>query len=215
MIKRTGRFGPFIASPNYPDVQFVMNLDKKGGLKLPCSPTATSHRARPVPSARRRPMYLREGKRVDPGLVAAGSPSAAGAMGLDQARRTTSAKKLELDAEEPPQGPPHAGDHPHGRTRRSRPGPRSRICVVPGLLQDLPIHPDAVADTCIRKGRLTRRSELHRNADRPRLNAAGGRSFARSDRIPERSASGDRLGVSWIGHQHDHEATDCHPHRER
>ncbi|MDP6987675.1 MAG: DNA topoisomerase, partial [Phycisphaerales bacterium] len=35
MILRQGRFGPFLASVNYPDVKMVLNVDKKGGLKVP------------------------------------------------------------------------------------------------------------------------------------------------------------------------------------
>ncbi|MDP7070164.1 MAG: DNA topoisomerase [Phycisphaerales bacterium] len=38
MILRQGRFGPFLASVNYPDVKMVLNLDKKGGLKIPAVP---------------------------------------------------------------------------------------------------------------------------------------------------------------------------------
>ncbi len=38
MILRQGRFGPFLASVNYPDVKMVLNIDKKGGLKIPAVP---------------------------------------------------------------------------------------------------------------------------------------------------------------------------------
>ena len=38
MELRSGRFGKFIASVNYPDVKFVLNLDRKGGIKLPAPP---------------------------------------------------------------------------------------------------------------------------------------------------------------------------------
>ncbi len=38
MILRQGRFGPFLASVNYPEVKAVLNVDKKGGLKIPAIP---------------------------------------------------------------------------------------------------------------------------------------------------------------------------------
>ncbi|MCP4758356.1 MAG: type I DNA topoisomerase [Planctomycetes bacterium] len=38
MILRQGRFGPFMASVNYPDIKMVLNLDKNGGLKIPAVP---------------------------------------------------------------------------------------------------------------------------------------------------------------------------------
>jgi DNA topoisomerase-1 len=39
MIRRTGRFGPFLASSNYPEVQYIIKLDpKKGHVVLPKVP---------------------------------------------------------------------------------------------------------------------------------------------------------------------------------
>jgi Fe-S-cluster-containing dehydrogenase component len=35
---RTGRFGKFLASVNYPDIDFVVNLDKKAAIKYPAPP---------------------------------------------------------------------------------------------------------------------------------------------------------------------------------
>ena len=42
MILRQGRFGPFMASVNYPDIKTVLNVDKKGGLKIPSVPPLTT-----------------------------------------------------------------------------------------------------------------------------------------------------------------------------
>jgi DNA topoisomerase-1 len=38
MILRQGRFGPFMASVNYPDVKMVLNVDRNGGIKIPSVP---------------------------------------------------------------------------------------------------------------------------------------------------------------------------------
>jgi DNA topoisomerase-1 len=62
MQLRTGRFGPFLSSPNYPDVKFVLNLDpKKGFVKLPKTPPITLEDEE-CPKCKA-PLYLREGKR--------------------------------------------------------------------------------------------------------------------------------------------------------
>ncbi|MEM9915114.1 MAG: DNA topoisomerase, partial [Planctomycetota bacterium] len=43
MIRRTGRFGPFLASSNYPEVQYIIKLDpKKGHVVLPKAPPMTT-----------------------------------------------------------------------------------------------------------------------------------------------------------------------------
>ena len=39
MIKRTGRFGPFLAAASYPDVQYIVKLNAKtGAVELPKPP---------------------------------------------------------------------------------------------------------------------------------------------------------------------------------
>ncbi|MCG8619124.1 MAG: topoisomerase DNA-binding C4 zinc finger domain-containing protein, partial [Desulfobacterales bacterium] len=38
MIKRTGRFGPFLSCSDYPDCKGIVNLDKNGAVKLPSPP---------------------------------------------------------------------------------------------------------------------------------------------------------------------------------
>ncbi len=43
MIRRTGRFGPFLASSNYPEVKYIVKLDpKKGHVVLPKAPPMTT-----------------------------------------------------------------------------------------------------------------------------------------------------------------------------
>ena len=60
MILRQGRFGPFLASVNYPDVKMVLNVDKKGGLKVPAvPPLLTDLKCEKCD----KPLNLRNGKR--------------------------------------------------------------------------------------------------------------------------------------------------------
>ncbi|MEM6458272.1 MAG: DNA topoisomerase [Planctomycetota bacterium] len=49
MIRRTGRFGPFLASSNYPEVQYILKLDPKtGAVVLPKAPPMTTDILCPV-----------------------------------------------------------------------------------------------------------------------------------------------------------------------
>jgi DNA topoisomerase-1 len=142
MIKRTGRFGPFIASPNYPDVQFVMNIDKKGGLKLPAPPPYETELT--CPKCEERPMYLREGAR-GPWLGCSGFPKCRGRMGwtkLEDDER----KKLELALKN------HLKDHPMPVITRMddtpiEAGTPIEELLVPGGVAELALHPDAGKDT--------------------------------------------------------------------
>ena len=146
LILRTGRFGKFMASPNYPDVKFVLNLDKKGGLKLPSPPPVVTDLI--CPKCEEKPMNLRDGKR-GPWLGCSGFPKCRGREGfakLEDAVR----EKLEKDLQQ------HLEDNPMPVITRMdgtpiEAGTPIADLVVPGLLQDLPIHPDAVADTSSRK----------------------------------------------------------------
>ncbi len=38
MIKRVGRFGPFLGCSGYPECKVIQNVDKKTGLPLPPKP---------------------------------------------------------------------------------------------------------------------------------------------------------------------------------
>ena len=60
MVLRTGRFGKFLASVNYPDIKFVLNLDKKEWIKYPAvPPLLTDLTCEKCES----PLNLRRGKR--------------------------------------------------------------------------------------------------------------------------------------------------------
>jgi len=59
MILRTGRFGDFLTSVNR-ETDFILNIDKKGGLKFPSPPPYVTELPCPKCSA---PMNLRTGKR--------------------------------------------------------------------------------------------------------------------------------------------------------
>lgn len=62
LIKRNGRFGPFLASQNYPEVKFILKLDpKKGTVVLPKTDPMLS--AIPCPKCEDAPLYVRESKR--------------------------------------------------------------------------------------------------------------------------------------------------------
>jgi DNA topoisomerase-1 len=79
MEKRTGRFGPFLASVNYPEIKTVVNLDKKGGIKYPSPPALLieSLQCEKCES----PMNLRLGKR-GPWLGCSTFPKCKGRMGM-------------------------------------------------------------------------------------------------------------------------------------
>lgn len=65
MIRRTGRFGPFLASSNYPEVQYIVKLDaKKGHVVLPKAPPMTTDILCPTCGEdSEATLYLRDSKR--------------------------------------------------------------------------------------------------------------------------------------------------------
>ncbi|MEM7627031.1 MAG: type I DNA topoisomerase [Planctomycetota bacterium] len=66
MIRRTGRFGPFLASSNYPEVQYIIKLDpKKGHVVLPKAPPMTTDIVCPTCGADNdgATLYVRDSKR--------------------------------------------------------------------------------------------------------------------------------------------------------
>jgi DNA topoisomerase-1 len=65
MIRRTGRFGPFLASSNYPEVQYIVKLDpKKGHVVLPKAPPMTTDVLCPTCGEdTEATLYLRDSKR--------------------------------------------------------------------------------------------------------------------------------------------------------
>ncbi|MFP6665055.1 MAG: DNA topoisomerase [Deltaproteobacteria bacterium] len=146
MILRTGRFGKFLASPNYPDTKFVLNLDKKECLKFPSAPPLVVELD--CPKCESKPLNLRDGKR-GAWLGCSGFPKCRGRESfakLDEPVR----KKLEKDLAD------HLKAHPIPEIVRMDGTPIAEgilisELVVPGLLQDLPIHPDGVEGTSPRK----------------------------------------------------------------
>ena len=66
MIRRTGRFGPFLASSNYPEVKYIVKLDpKKGHVVLPKAPPMTTEIVCPTCGEQNdnATLYLRDSKR--------------------------------------------------------------------------------------------------------------------------------------------------------
>lgn len=62
LIKRNGRFGPFLASQNYPEVKFILKLDpKKGTVVLPKTDPMLSEIT--CNKCEEAPLYVRESKR--------------------------------------------------------------------------------------------------------------------------------------------------------
>jgi DNA topoisomerase-1 len=62
LIKRNGRFGPFLASQNYPEVKFILKLDpKKGTVVLPKTDPMVSDIQ--CPKCEDHPLYVRDSKR--------------------------------------------------------------------------------------------------------------------------------------------------------
>ena len=138
MILRTGRFGKFLASVNYPDIKTVVNLDKKGGIKYPTPPALRVEdvKCEKCGSA----MNLRRGKR-GPWLGCSTFPKCKGRLGwnkLDEANQKRLEKELEA----------HEKHHPQVVVKdlKGQPIPEGtpiEQLTVPGGVQELAIHPDA------------------------------------------------------------------------
>ena len=99
MMLRNGRFGPFLASVNYPDVKYIINIDPKGMVKLPASPPLLTDLPCPKCEAK---LNLRRGKR-GPWLGCSTFPKCRGRSGwakLDAAARTRLEAQLETHEQE-------------------------------------------------------------------------------------------------------------------
>ena len=86
MVIRQGRYGPFLSCRRYPDCQGVVNLDKKGGVKLPTGPPLEVDL--PCPKCDKA-LYLRRSGR-GPWLACSGFPKCRGRQGwktLPEAQR--------------------------------------------------------------------------------------------------------------------------------
>ena len=146
MILRTGRFGKYMASQNYPEIKFVLNLDRKDCLKLPAPPPFETDLK--CTKCEDRNLYLRDGKR-GPWLGCSGFPKCRGRESFAKLDETVR-EKLEADLKK------HLKANPMPVITRMdgtpiKEGTPIVELVVPGLIADLAIHPDAVADTSPRK----------------------------------------------------------------
>ncbi|MCR9164764.1 MAG: topoisomerase DNA-binding C4 zinc finger domain-containing protein [bacterium] len=141
MELRNGRFGPFLTSINYPESTFVLNLDKKGGVKYPSIPPVETELECPKCDA---PLNLRRGKR-GPWLGCSRFPKCRGRLGwntLDDETKDDLEKQLAKhekanplpkitrfsNGEEIPEGTPVAE------------------LVVAGGVAELEVHPDVQTD---------------------------------------------------------------------
>ena len=97
MELRTGRFGKFLASVNYPKVNCVVNLDKKGCIKYPTQPPLTTD----LPCSKcDAPLNLRRGKR-GPWLGCSTFPKCKGRAAWSKLEKTVQEKLLaELEVHE-------------------------------------------------------------------------------------------------------------------
>jgi DNA topoisomerase-1 len=137
MVLRTGRFGKFLASVNYPEVKTVVNLDKKGGIKYPSPPPVLTDLSCPKCDS---PLNLRRGKR-GPWLGCSTFPKCKGRAAwtkLDDDVQKDLNAKLEAHEKTLPTIVIFdlAGNViPDGT-------PIESLCI-PGGVQELAIHPDA------------------------------------------------------------------------
>jgi DNA topoisomerase-1 len=84
MIKRIGRFGPFLSCSGYPECKGIQNLDKKTGLPLPPKPPPVDT-GLVCPKCGKKNIVVREGKR-GPFMSCSGFP---------KCRTTLPAERLE------------------------------------------------------------------------------------------------------------------------
>ena len=146
MILRTGRFGKFLASPNYPDTKFVLNLDRKECLKFPAPPPVITDLT--CPKCESKPLNLRDGKR-GPWLGCSGFPKCRGRESFAKLEEPVR-EALEKDLKKHLKANPMPVITTMDGTPIEEGTPIAEL-VVPGLIADLPIHPDAVIDTEPRK----------------------------------------------------------------
>ncbi|WAS93403.1 DNA topoisomerase family protein [Nannocystis punicea] len=140
MELRNSRFGPFLASVNFPHTKFVINLDKKEGVKLPTPPALEVDVPCPKCGA---PLNLRMGKR-GPWLGCSKFPKCRGRLAwtaLDEAKQAVLSNQLAT----------HEKAHPPIVLKRRdgsviAEGTPVADLLIPGGLAELEIHPDALAD---------------------------------------------------------------------
>ncbi len=137
MMLRTGRFGPFLTSED-PKTKFVLNVDKKGKIKLPAPPPLVT--TIPCPKCGKSPLNLRSGKR-GPWLGCAAFPKC---RGREAFAKIDPAERERLEAA--------LAAHEKGQVRLAletmdgRPVPEGTPITdltIPGGLQTLEIHAEA------------------------------------------------------------------------
>ncbi|WP_263429377.1 DNA topoisomerase [Nannocystis pusilla] len=140
MELRNSRFGPFLASVNFPHTKFVINLDKKEGVKLPTPPALEVDVPCPKCGA---PLNLRMGKR-GPWLGCSKFPKCRGRLAwtsLEDDKQATLGKQL---AAHEKAHPPVVLKRRDGRVIAE--GTPVAELLIPGGLAELEIHPDALAN---------------------------------------------------------------------
>lgn len=146
MELRNSRFGPFLASVNFPGTKFVINLDKKEGVKLPTPPALEVEVECPKCGA---PLNLRTGKR-GPWLGCSKFPKCRGRLAWSALDEETQAQlALELAA--------HEKAHPkvslHRRDGRAiAEGTPVAELLIPGGLAELEVHPSALGKPVLPPG---------------------------------------------------------------
>jgi len=146
MELRNGRFGPFLASLNYPHTSFVLNLDKRGNVKYPAVPPLEVPVAEGIQCPNcASPLNLRRGKR-GPWLGCSRFPKCRGRLAWagkelsDELRASLEARLIEHEKVNPvPVIKRHDGSViPEGT-------PVTTLQMVGGLAE-LEVHPEAAAD---------------------------------------------------------------------
>jgi len=135
MVLRTGRFGDFLTSENR-ETDFILNIDRKGGIKFPSPPPLVTELPCPKCSA---PMNLRSGKR-GPWLGCSKFPKCRGreswAKIPDAARNALEKALLEHEAKQETFSITTLKGEP------VKEGTPIASLVIPGEEAKLPIHPE-------------------------------------------------------------------------
>src|SRR5690606_30990082 len=144
MELRNGRFGPFLASENYPESNFVLNLDRKGCIKYPSIPPLVIATDEGIECNKcGAPLNLRKGKR-GPWLGCSKFPKCRGRLAWKAVPEDKHAE-LEKRLDE------HEAQHPlpaivrHDGTVIPEGTPVTAV-LLPGGVAQLEIHPEAAAE---------------------------------------------------------------------
>jgi DNA topoisomerase-1 len=141
MVLRSGKFGKYISSVNYPAVKFVVRLDKKDKIVLPSAPPLQDPEV--VCSKCGKPCNVRDGKR-GPWLGCSGFPKCRGradwkALGEEKQKALLKALAAHSAANTPP-----ALRRRDGRTIDG--GTPVQDLILPESVVTLPVHGDAKAE---------------------------------------------------------------------